>query len=380
MQKISVVVPIYNVERYVSKCIESIQNQNYKNLDIILVDDGSTDNSGMICDRYAQSDKRIRVIHKENGGQISARKAGIDIAVGDYIIAVDGDDWIEEDWVDGLVKYSSISECDMYYMDGILRETNGQCYDTAMNLENRLFLGAEIENNVIPMLLQFECGPIKKIKLDAVSWAYKRELIKKQVKYVDNRLTICEDMVLVTRCIMNSNTLEIIPGGRYHYIQRLDSMSANPISEELALLIERELLFFLDETNASSKTKKIYKEMLNLNLSYINYDMLIQRSENGIPFFPQVKKGSKIIIYGAGRVGRNISKYVKKNNDYELVAIIDQNADLIDGVQDINVVDELEYDYIIIASIVGQYIVSMQNELQKHNVEQSKIAVMQPDL
>lgn len=68
MQKISIVVPIYNVERYINKCIESIQNQNYKNLDIILVDDGSTDNSGMICDKYAENDERIRVIHKKNGG------------------------------------------------------------------------------------------------------------------------------------------------------------------------------------------------------------------------------------------------------------------------------------------------------------------------
>lgn len=311
---------------------------------------------------------------------MSARKSGTDIAVGDYIIAVDGDDWIEKDWVDGLVKYSSISECDLYYRDGILRDTNGRCFDTAMNIENRLYSGNEIENSVIPMLLQFECGPIKKIKLNSVSWAYKRDLVKKQIEYVDNRLTTGEDMALVTRCIMNAQTLQIIPGGRYHYIQRLDSMSSHSIPEELALLLEKEVLSCLDETNASLRTKEIYKEMLNLNLLSVNYDLLVRKGKSGIPFFSQVKEGSKIIIYGAGRVGRNISEYVKNDNDYELVAIIDKNADLFDDAQDINVVDELEYDYIIIASIISQNILSMQNELQMHNVEQRKIAIMQPNL
>ena len=93
----SIIVPIFNVSAYVRKCIESIVNQTYQNLDIILVDDGSTDDSGVICDEYAEKDSRIRVIHKTNGGLVSARKAGINIAKGEYSLYVDGDDWIEND-------------------------------------------------------------------------------------------------------------------------------------------------------------------------------------------------------------------------------------------------------------------------------------------
>ena len=86
---ISVVVPVYNVEKYVGQCIESIINQTYKNLEIILVDDGSTDNSGKICDEYAKKDNRIKVIHKENGGLVTAKKVGINVATGQYVSIID---------------------------------------------------------------------------------------------------------------------------------------------------------------------------------------------------------------------------------------------------------------------------------------------------
>ncbi len=94
MDKISVIVPIYKVENYLKKCINSIINQSYRNLEIILVDDGSPDNCGKICDEYAKQDKRIVVIHKENGGLSDARNKGLEIASGDYISFVDSDDWL----------------------------------------------------------------------------------------------------------------------------------------------------------------------------------------------------------------------------------------------------------------------------------------------
>lgn len=92
---ISVIIPIYNVEKYLDKCIETVINQTYSNLEIILVDDGSTDLSGKKCDEWKKKDKRIIVVHKENGGLSSARNAGIDIATGKYISFIDSDDFVE---------------------------------------------------------------------------------------------------------------------------------------------------------------------------------------------------------------------------------------------------------------------------------------------
>ena len=94
---ITIVVPVYNVEKYLRKCIDSILNQTYKNLEIILVDDGSPDNCGQICDEYAKKDNRIKVIHKENGGVSQARNVGIDNSNGEFIAFVDPDDYIEKE-------------------------------------------------------------------------------------------------------------------------------------------------------------------------------------------------------------------------------------------------------------------------------------------
>ena len=103
---ISVIIPIYNVEQYLRRCLDSIVNQSYTNLEIILVDDGSPDSSPQICDKYASKDNRIIVIHKENGGLSDARNAGLDICKGEYISFVDSDDWVSQDYINEL--YSSI--------------------------------------------------------------------------------------------------------------------------------------------------------------------------------------------------------------------------------------------------------------------------------
>ena len=101
---ISIVVPIYKVEKYIKKCIDSIIEQTYKNLEIILVDDGSPDGCAKICDEYAKKDKRIKAIHKENGGLSDARNVGIDISTGKYICFVDSDDYIENNYIELLYK------------------------------------------------------------------------------------------------------------------------------------------------------------------------------------------------------------------------------------------------------------------------------------
>lgn len=132
MQKqslISVIIPIFNVAEYLPRCIKSVLEQTYSNLEIILVDDGSTDAGSVICDQYAALDSRIRVIHKENGGLSDARNAGLDICRGEYITFVDSDDIIHKQYIERL--FGNIGDCDMIYCNYADFEHDGQIYSLA---------------------------------------------------------------------------------------------------------------------------------------------------------------------------------------------------------------------------------------------------------
>ncbi|WP_227166600.1 glycosyltransferase, partial [Enterococcus faecium] len=113
MCEISIIVPVYKVEKYLRKCVDSILAQTFTDFEVILVDDGSPDNSGKICDEYAEKDNRVRVIHKENGGLSSARNAGIDVARGKYLGFVDSDDYIDEDMYEILYENLKIHDADI---------------------------------------------------------------------------------------------------------------------------------------------------------------------------------------------------------------------------------------------------------------------------
>lgn len=124
MKLVSIIVPIYKVEKYLKQCLDSIINQTYKNLEIILVDDGSPDNCGNICDEYAKNDIRIKVIHKENGGLSSARNAGLDIATGEYISFIDSDDYVAKDFIEKLYDLCEENDADIAECDFLKFEKN----------------------------------------------------------------------------------------------------------------------------------------------------------------------------------------------------------------------------------------------------------------
>lgn len=119
---ITIIIPVYNVEGYLKRCLDSVVNQTYKNTEIILIDDGSSDNSGKICDEYAQKDNRIKVFHKANGGQSSARNLGIDNASGNYIGFIDSDDWIEREMYEVLYRNIVMYDADVSDIDAVVVE------------------------------------------------------------------------------------------------------------------------------------------------------------------------------------------------------------------------------------------------------------------
>lgn len=129
--KLSVVVPVYKVEKFLSRCIDSLLAQDYENIEVVLVDDGSPDTCPEICDRYAKADKRVKVVHKCNGGLCSARNAGIDVSTGEYITFVDSDDWVENNAYTPLVSYMLDNQLDIiggYIVTSDLGKLRTRCF------------------------------------------------------------------------------------------------------------------------------------------------------------------------------------------------------------------------------------------------------------
>ncbi|MDR1774326.1 MAG: glycosyltransferase, partial [Clostridioides sp.] len=124
MKKVSIVIPLYKSEKFLTKLLDSIMNQTYKNIEIILVDDGSPDTSGEIADNYAKKDNRFLVIHKENGGCCDARNKGLEKASGEYLMFADGDDWMELDCIEYLVRIAEDNGCEMSTTDAIFTTRN----------------------------------------------------------------------------------------------------------------------------------------------------------------------------------------------------------------------------------------------------------------
>lgn len=205
MSIISVIIPVYNVEKYLSVCIDSILNQTFNNLEIILIDDGSTDGSGRICDLYQLKDTRINTFHIKNHGQSFARNFGINIAKGDYLGFVDSDDWISphmyECLYDNLIKNESeISVCNFYKED---YENSFSVYTA--NAKNKIFTRQEAMKEIIDnRILTF--SPCNKL--------YKRNLFQ-NIKFHNDR--IFEDMDISYKLINNSNKIVYTSDPLYYY-------------------------------------------------------------------------------------------------------------------------------------------------------------------
>ena len=151
--KISVVVPVYNVEMYLERCVESIRNQTLKELEIILVDDGSPDNSPAICDRYASVDSRVKVIHKENGGLGMACNSGLDVAAGEFIAFCDSDDWLDPTMYESMYEMAKKYDADMVFSGIRQVDENGHEYPMAEADELKIYVNRqEVESFAMDMI------------------------------------------------------------------------------------------------------------------------------------------------------------------------------------------------------------------------------------
>ncbi|MBO5907605.1 MAG: glycosyltransferase [Clostridia bacterium] len=143
--KVTIIVPVYNTKRYLEECVRSLVAQTYRDIEILLVDDGSNDGSGDLCDTIAAGDERIRVIHKENGGAATARNLGIDEAAGEYVMFIDSDDWLDTDAVESLMQYADENDTDVLRFNYVREFKDRQLVKPNTFLEEKLYVGEECE-------------------------------------------------------------------------------------------------------------------------------------------------------------------------------------------------------------------------------------------
>lgn len=211
---ISVIVPVYNAEKYLSKCLDSILNQTFTDFELLLIDDGSSDNSGIICDEYAIKDPRILVFHKENGGVSSARNVGTIHARGVYSIHVDSDDWIEEEMLGCLYRKAVAEDADIVIADFFWDKANKTC----------LFR----QNPEIPEARHI----IDALLRDKLHGSMCNKLIRHRL-YSDYKICFpenihyCEDFLVVTQLLSHAGKIAYLPQAFYHYVSNCLSITQN---------------------------------------------------------------------------------------------------------------------------------------------------------
>ena len=215
--KLSVIVPVYNVEEYIEKCIESIINQTYTNLEIILVNDGSTDESGNICDMYAKKDSRIKVFHKENGGTASAKNMALDNVTGDYITFVDSDDWIDIEMYKILIDLIKCNNVDMVCCNYTkVYNDHVDIMSNASSIKSGVILTEDI------LYYAFNRDHYKGFGAYLVNKIFKKDKVL-QCRF-NEELKIGEDVIFFVQVMLNCSNGMYYEKALYNYFQRETSL------------------------------------------------------------------------------------------------------------------------------------------------------------
>ena len=342
---VSVIVPIYKIERYIGLCIESLINQDYKNLEILLVDDGSPDRCPEICDLYAEKDNRIKVIHKENGGLVSARKAGLEASHGEYIANVDGDDWIGEDFISALMEAILISDADAA-VAGQERVFFGQTKRLLNVLPFGVYQGEKLENFFKEMI---STSDFYDLGIFTYVW---NKIFRREVIYP---------------ALMNCKKVVVTTNTSYHYRQREDSMlkKSSPFATEApSIKILHDYMMDrigqkvgIERQTAQRMTKQMAQQIQDYILSIFiirSGGILPTKRANSFPFGVNIQ-GKKVAIYSAGTFGQQLRLRLKESGYCEVVGWFDDDyweyRRCCLDVDPVTNVKKVDFDYLLVAAI-----------------------------
>ena len=297
MKKVSIIVPVYNVEIYLENCINSLIRQSYENIEIILINDGSTDKSLDICNSYKSKDNRIFVLSQPNSGVSYARNLGLKSATGEYILFVDSDDFVNENFVQKMVE--SMENVDMTICAYLENYKND-------NIEHRIIENETVIDNVSAINKMFN-----RTYYGGYIWnkIFRKSIIEKNKIEFDSNIHMCEDLLFVSKYMCKCKLIKVIPDLLYNYRMRESSAVWNKKNKKYeSLFISYNELYILHEQN-------------NIKLDYLKYEILNSIYSNNIKIKSikkylkyDISKSYKYVILSKS-ISRNkkINLFIKKN-------------------------------------------------------------------
>lgn len=377
---VSVIVPVYNAGKYLEDCVNSIIDQSYDKLEILFIDDGSTDGSGGICDDYGEKDPRINVFHQENSGAAAARKKGIQLASGEYVCFVDADDRINKDMIASFVNY--IGTCDILTSGAGCEDAPGKYHMRMDSFREGIYDTKEAMEYFIANMISYENRFEDGVLPFLVNKMYRAELIKEAVQDIDPSIIYAEDRDLLFRCILKASSIRVIHQIFYDYRYNADSImrtvNKNFMSDLNKLYLSLEKVF---EKHPQRECLLHQLQLFILSRIYaiphfMNFFPDIQVAGAVFPF-SELEKGSRIILYGAGTVGLCYYRQVLRQKLLQLVLWADKDwKDFEDKPLPVSApkrIMESEYDYLVIAVKRKELAEEIRKELMEAGVREDRI-------
>ncbi len=278
---LSVIVPIYKVEKYINECVDSLVNQSFKNIEIILVDDGSPDNCPAICDEYAKQYNNVKVIHKKNGGLVSAKKAGVRLCCGEYVTFVDGDDWVENDYYEKVLSAINLYQPDIVSVNShFIKEEGKKAVVCAKNSYSGMYGRQMLEEEVFPEILSrppfFSFGVIPSLWSKII----RRDILIDFIPNEPEEIKMGDDLAITLPCLLKAESVYFSDVCGYYYRQNPSSIthtfdSTAPVRVDILLNYLRKTAEIYDNYNIKKQISEYSMHILQFTVT-----MLINCSKN----------------------------------------------------------------------------------------------------
>ena len=364
---ISVIVPIYNGELYVEKCINSILAQTNRCFELVLVDDGSTDNSGKICETFAEKDSRVKVIHKKNAGLINARITGIEAAKNELISFVDADDWIDEMFLERMAAVLEDKNADIV-ISGCMAEKCGFSRTIENLISPGVYEGDKLINCFFPHMLYYKGFYEFGVMPYMCNKMFRRKFLKSCYFNIDTKIYDGEDVAVVYPYLLFSKKVVVIDDPMYHYRLHENSMT-NKRDRGFYENVSR-LYLHLNKAFMASKHYEVMGPQLDeyMRMMIWKGTPAEVRGKTEQYFFPfaRVLQNSDIILYGAGEVGKKYYQQIMRTKYCRIVSWVDRDYMELSAqglsVEAPETILKYTFDYIVIANVKDK----IRNEIKSY--------------